>query len=139
MQRLLPGGAVAAAPQGLAIERDQIGRVGPQRGGPGGEARLEQGRVDPIEHHPQPVFLRDPEIVLRVPAQELQVLLTPIRDRVIVVAARNRRAGRQEQHLPQRIPDLAGLPRVANPPEMVQQKAQTVLDQYLFHGSRPLW
>jgi hypothetical protein len=30
---------------------------------------------------------------------------------------------------------LTVLPKVP----MVQQKAQTVLDQYLFHGSRPLW
>lgn len=44
-------GLLAGAVQRLAVERDQIGRIGPQISGVGHETGLEHRRVDPVEHH----------------------------------------------------------------------------------------
>lgn len=136
MERPGPGGAIAAAAQGLAVEGDEIGGLAPQRRRPGHEAGLEQRRLDAIEHDAQPALLRHAEEILGIAAQERQMMLAPERDLVIVVTAGDRRAGHQEQHLAQRKLDLRRLPRIADIAEVVQQQAQAVLDENLLHGVR---
>jgi hypothetical protein len=49
---------------------------------------------------------------------------TPIDDVVIVVAARDRTAYHQKQHLAQRIGDFPRLPRILDRRQMVEQQAQ---------------
>ena len=136
MQRLEAGRVIAGSAQRLAIERDQVGRVGPQGLGPRHEAGLEQPRIDPVEDHPQPVLLGRAEVVLGITLQEAKMMLAPIGDLVIIIAARDRSAGDEEQHFSQRVFDLAGLTRIADRAEVVEQEAQTILDQNLFHGVR---
>ena len=62
MQRLVA--RPTAAPQALAVQRDQVSGIGPQRQRPVREAGLEQRRRDPVEHHPQPVLLGRAEVIL---------------------------------------------------------------------------
>ena len=57
-------------------------------------------------------------------AQEGEVRLAPIDDVVIIVAARDRAAHHQEQHLAQRIHDLPGLPRILDLREMIEQRGE---------------
>ena len=54
-------------------------------------------------------------------AQEGEVRFAPIDDVVVIVAARDRAAHYQEQHLAQRIHDLPALPRIRNLGEVVKQ------------------
>jgi len=57
-------------------------------------------------------------------AQERQMRLAPIDDVLVIVAARDRPAHHQEQHLGQRIGDLPGLPRILDLREVIEQQAQ---------------
>lgn len=75
-------------------------------------------------------------MILGVSSQKANVMLAPIGDLVVIVAARDRCAGDQEQHLAQRIPDLAGLPRVVDLSEMVEQQPKPVLDEKPIHHVR---
>ncbi len=127
----------AAAPQAFAIQRDQVGGTGPQAPRPSHETGLEQRRIDPVQHHPKPVLLRRSKAELCVFLGEIPVDNTPVRNLVTVVAARDRGAGDQKQHLPQRIPDLAALVRVPNRPEMLRQQRKTIPDKNLFHDGSP--
>jgi len=112
MQRPGSGRRISAAAQCLAVQRDQVGCIGTQRRRPGDEAVLEESRVDSVQDDAQPVLLRDAEEVFGVPPQEIQVVVAPGRDLVIVVAGGDRRAGDEEQNLAQRILHLRRLPRI---------------------------
>ena len=57
-------------------------------------------------------------------AQEGEVRLAPIDDVVVIVAARDRAAHHQKQHLAQRIEDLAALPRIRDLGEMIKQSGE---------------
>jgi len=57
-------------------------------------------------------------------AQEGEVRLAPIDDVVVIVAARDRAAHHQEQHLAQRIHDLPGLPRILDLREAIEQRGK---------------
>jgi hypothetical protein len=69
-------------------------------------------------------------------SQEIDVLIAPVGDLVVVVATGDRRAGDQEQHFAQRVLHPCRLAPVADIPKMIQQKAQTILDERLFHDAR---
>ena len=58
-------------------------------------------------------------------AQERQMRLAPIDDVLVIVAARDRPAHHQEQHLAQRISDLPGLARVLDLRKVIEQQAQS--------------
>ena len=137
MQRRFARAAVAAAPQALAVERDQVGRIGPKRQSPVHEASFEQLRIDPVEQRPQPVLARNPEEILGVAPQERQVQFAPIGDLVVVVASSHAGAGDQKQHLPQRIADLGRFARVRDTAEVIQQQRQAVPDENRLHGRPP--
>ena len=99
MQGLLPALTVVAAPRGLAVDRHQIGLVRPAFGHPRGKTGRKQLRIDPIHDRPQPIGAWDAEVKLGELLQERQVRFAPIDDVVIVVAARDRAAHHQKQHL----------------------------------------
>ena len=58
----------------------------------------------------------------------------PVGDLVIIIAARNRGAGHQKQHFPQRVADLATLARVADDRKVIQHQRKTVLNKHRVHG-----
>jgi hypothetical protein len=113
-----------AAARRLAVERDELRSVGAQRQRPVGEAGLEEARIDPVHHHPQPIRTGCSEVELGKGAQEGAMLLAPQRDLVIVLTVGDRRRHDQEQNLAQRVHDLRRLARILDPPEMVQKPAQ---------------
>ena len=74
-------------------------------------------------------LLRAPRFADQAPAEVYAVLLdegvcevrlAPIDDVVVIVAARDRAAHHQEQHLAQRIHDLPALPRIRDLGEMIK-------------------
>jgi hypothetical protein len=59
--------------------------------------------------------------------QKVQVSLAPIDNVFVIVAARDRPAHHQEQHLAQRIGNLPALPRIVDPREVIEQQTQSWL------------
>jgi hypothetical protein len=91
---------------------------------PGGKARLEQLRIDPVHHRTQPIDARNAEVELGKLPQERQMRPAPIDNVIIVIAVRNRPANHQEQHLAERIGDLPGLSRILDLSEVIEQQTQ---------------
>jgi hypothetical protein len=58
---------------------------------------------------------------------------TPVRDLVIIVAARNAGARHQKQNLWQGIPHLGRVMRVSNLSKVLEKKAKAILDDHPFH------
>jgi hypothetical protein len=61
-------------------------------------------------------------VELRKAAQERQMRFAPIDDIVVVIAARNRSAYDEEQHLSQWIRHLPGLPRIFDGRKVIEQQ-----------------
>src|SRR5260370_42681354 len=99
MQGFLTALAIVAAPRSLSIDGYEIGSVGPAFGDPGRKAGCKQVWIDPIHDSPQPISAWNAVVELGEAPQERQMCITPINDVVIIVAARDRPAHHQEQHL----------------------------------------
>ena len=82
----------------------------------------EQGRIDPVHDRTQPIGAWNAVGEFREAPQKRQVGFAPIDDLFVIVAARDRPAHDQEQHLAQWIGDLPRLPRIPDPPQMIEHK-----------------
>jgi hypothetical protein len=108
VDRRLAGGPVVAAARGLAVDGDHVGTVRPGVAHPGGEAGLEQRRIDPVHQRGQPATAGDTVLERRVAAEEVQVGLAP------------GGADHRQQDLRQRMEDAACIARVVDLREMLQ-------------------
>ena len=70
-------------------------------------------------------------------AQEIEMCRAPFGDIVVIVAVRNRAADHEQDHLAQRIHHLAGLARVLDDREMIQQTAPPRTWHNVEHGDLP--
>jgi hypothetical protein len=84
----------------------------------------EQVGVEAVHDAAQPIGAGDTEVELGKATQKAQVSLAPIDNVLVIVAARDRPAHHQEQHLAQRIGDLPGLPRILDLRKVIEQQAQ---------------
>ena len=127
MERALADAAVMAAARGLAVDGDQVGPIRPDLADPGAEAGREQARIDPVHQQREPACPRHPVMVGQEAAQELQALLPPGGDRLVVVAVGDRAADHQQQNLRQRVGDPPRLAGVLDDGQMVQKGAKAGL------------
>ncbi len=133
MQCRLAAPAVMAAPRGLAVDGD-LAHCGRQAlGHEVQKARSEQLRPDPVHHHPEPIGAGNAIVVLLQAAQEIEVLLPPQHDVVIVVAGRHGRANHQKQHFAQGIHHLARLAIILYRRKMLQKTFGARCDDFI-HG-----
>src|SRR3954447_23495702 len=101
MQRLLARAPVMAAPRGLAVDGDQLGRVRPSLAHPTHEAGREHLRIHAVHQRAQPIRTGDALKIGQEAAQEGEMGLAPIHDVVGIIAGRDRAAYHQEQDLRQ--------------------------------------
>jgi hypothetical protein len=113
---------VVAAARGLAVDGDQLGRVGPEALRPIAKAGLKPVRIEAVHHRPQPIGARRPEVELGKAPQEGQMIASPQRDLVIILTIGDRRRDHQEQYLAQQVAYLGRLARIIDRGKMLQKR-----------------
>ena len=81
----------------------------------------EQLGIDAVHDAAQPIGAGNTEMEFGKATQKGEVRLAPIDDVVVIVAARDRAANHQKQHLAQWIHDLPALPRIRDLGEVIEQ------------------
>jgi hypothetical protein len=112
MQRLATLAARMGPPRCLAVDGDDVGRMLAQGFDPVGKARLEEFRVEPVDHVIERVVGRDAALVGQEPPQEIEPLFAPQPDLHEILHARQRGAQHKQQNLRQRIEHTPTLARV---------------------------
>lgn len=72
--------------RGLAVDGDELRRVGPGLAHLCREAGREQGRIDAVHQQGQPAPAGDAMMIGQVGVQELEMGLAPVGDQIVVVA-----------------------------------------------------
>ena len=133
-------GLVPAAPSPL---RRSVLPSSAMRSDPSGRKPVAQAmkqasnRGGAIENDAEPVFLGRAEEILRISSEKRKVVFAPIGDLIIIVVSSDTGACHQKQDLRQRVLHLRRFARITDVAKMIQQQAQTVFDEDLFHGIRP--
>ena len=133
MQGLEAAPLVVGASGGLAVDGDEVVPPGPHGGDEGLEAARKQHRIDPVHQVAQPAGARHAVMEIAEAAQEIEMVLAPQDDVVEVVAAGDRGAGHQQQHLLEGVGDTPALAFVVEFGEMLEQDRQSVGGKRHFH------
>ena len=99
MQGLEPLAPVVGTARRLAVDRNELMPVRPQRRHPILKAAPEQDRIDPIDEAAHPALAGNPVMELRKPPQKREMVPAPGDDIVEIVARRDGGAGHQQQDL----------------------------------------
>ena len=121
MKRFTSFGTSMRTPRCLAINRDDVGCVLTQPFDPGAETRLEDLRVQRVDHVVQRVMRGYAMLVNQEPPQKVQPLSTPQRDLDKIIHAGQRPAQNQQQDFRQRIDHPPGLAWVLQRRKMIQK------------------
>jgi hypothetical protein len=111
-----------APPRGLAVDRNDVGRLLAQALHPGREALGEEARGQRVHHVVERVVRGDAAFERQQTAENVELALAPARDLDEVLRSAERRAEHDEQDLRQRIDHLPRLPWIFERREMVDER-----------------